>query len=99
MSAKEYARNTRKDGAVPCCSNDELRIIFRNALESKAVSIMVAHNHPSGSLKASLEDKELTRRIAEGGKVLDIKLKDHIIVAIGPNGKTDYFSFHDNGYL
>ncbi len=75
------------------------RIIFRNALECKAISIMIAHNHPSGSLKASLEDKELTQKIAEGGKILDIKLRDHIIVALGPNGKSDFFSFHDNGYL
>lgn len=77
----------------------DLRILFRGAIESKAVSLMVAHNHPSGSLKASREDKELTQKILEGGKLLDIKLQEHIIVAIGPHGKTDYYSFHDNGFL
>ena len=77
----------------------DLRILFRGAIECKAVSLMVAHNHPSGSLKASAEDKEITKRISEGGKLLEIKLKEHIIVALGPNGKSDYYSFHDNGHL
>ena len=77
----------------------DLRILFRSALECKAVKVMVAHNHPSGLLHASNEDKVLTNKILEGGKLLDIKLQEHIIIAIGPNEKTDYFSFHDNGYL
>ena len=77
----------------------DLRIIFRGAIECKAVSIMVAHNHPSGSLKASPEDKNLTRSIMEAGKVLDIKLLEHIIVGIAPTGQVDYYSFHDNGLV
>ena len=77
----------------------DLRIIFRGAIECKAVSIMVAHNHPSGSLKASPEDKNLTRSIMEAGKVLDIKLLEHIIVGIAPTGQADYYSFHDNGLV
>lgn len=77
----------------------DLRILFRGALESKAVSIMVAHNHPSGSLSPSQEDKELTNRIEQGGRLLDIKLLEHLIIAIGPQGRTDYYSFHDNGRL
>lgn len=77
----------------------DLRVLFRGAVENKAVALMVAHNHPSGSLSASLDDKKLTNRILEAGKLLDIKLREHLIIAIGPHGKTDYFSFHDNGYL
>lgn len=77
----------------------DLRILFRNALENKAVSLMVAHNHPSGSFKPSHEDKILTQRIYEGGKILEIKLLDHIIIAIGPTNKTDYYSFHEEGLL
>lgn len=77
----------------------DVRILFRAAIECKAVKLMVVHNHPSGSLKASQEDKTLTHRIAEGGKLLDINLLEHIIIAIGPSGKADYYSFHDNGYL
>ena len=77
----------------------DLRILFRGAIECKAVSLMVAHNHPSGSLKASHEDREITRRIAESGKLLEINLREHIVIALGPGGKADYFSFHDNGQL
>ncbi|MBP5547156.1 MAG: DNA repair protein RadC [Bacteroidales bacterium] len=77
----------------------DLRIIFRGAIECKAVSLMVAHNHPSGSLKASQEDKHLTHCIAEAGKMLDIKLLEHIIVGISALGQADYYSFHDNGLV
>lgn len=77
----------------------DLRIIFRHALEYKAVSLMVAHNHPSGSLKASPEDKEITKRILEAGKLLEIRLLEHIIIAISPSGRADYYSFRDNGHL
>ncbi len=75
------------------------RIIFRGALEVKAVSFTVAHNHPSGKLTPSREDRELTRRLQEAGDLMQIKLKEHIIVAITPTGKADYYSFHDNGLI
>ena len=75
------------------------RILFRNALECKAVSLMVAHNHPSGTIRASHEDKRLTRRLSEAGSLLEIKLLEHIIIGINPSGQADYFSFHDNGLL
>jgi DNA repair protein RadC len=75
------------------------RILFRNALECKSVSLMVAHNHPSGTIRASHEDKQLTRRLSEAGSLLEIKLLEHIIIGINPSGQADYFSFHDNGLL
>jgi DNA repair protein RadC len=75
------------------------RILFRNALECKAVSLMVAHNHPSGTIRASHEDKQLTRRLSEAGSLLEIKLLEHIIIGINPSGQADYFSFHDNGLI
>ena len=77
----------------------DLRIIFRGALEFKAVGLMVAHNHPSGSLKPSREDRELTQRIKDAGHLLDIRLLDHIILGISPSGKSDYYSFHDEGII
>lgn len=77
----------------------DMRIIFRGAIECKAVSLMVAHNHPSGSLIASREDKNLTHGIMEAGKILDIKLLEHIVIGINSLGKADYFSFHDNGLI
>lgn len=77
----------------------DCRILFRGAIECKAVSFMVAHNHPSGSLRASAEDKALTHRLAEAGKTLDIKLLEHLIVGIAPTGQADYYSFRDNGLV
>ena len=70
------------------------RIIFKNALELGASSLIVCHNHPSGNLQPSQADKNLTTKLHDGAKLLDIKLLDHIIVG----GKT-YFSFADSGLL
>jgi DNA repair protein RadC len=70
------------------------RMILRKALEEKAVSIILCHNHPSGSLKPSLADRELTMKIREAAKYFDILVLDHIIVS------TDgFFSFADEGIL
>lgn len=77
----------------------DMRILFRGALECKAVSLMVTHNHPSGSLKPSADDKRLTHQIKEAGNLLQVKLIDHLIIAIPPTGQASYYSFHDNGLL
>lgn len=73
----------------------DLRLLFKSALEHKAVSIIVAHNHPSGNLIPSSGDKQLTSRIKRGAELMDIRLFDHIIVA----GGGGYFSFLDEGLL
>lgn len=57
------------------------RDVFRGAISGGATSIIVAHNHPSGVTKASEEDKLITRRLCEAGKLLQIPLLDHLIVA------------------
>lgn len=80
-------------------TNVDLRIIFRGALEHKATLLAVAHNHPSGSFTPSNADKALTRRIIEAGNLLGIRLVEHLIIAIGLDGKADYYSFHDNGLV
>ena len=59
------------------------RETFACALEDRAVSIMIAHNHPSGSLEASVEDLLSTRRLAEAGHLMRIPVLDHLIVAEG----------------
>jgi DNA repair protein RadC len=56
------------------------RETFACALEDRAVSILAAHNHPSGSLDPSAEDLVATRRLAEAGRLLGIPLLDHLIV-------------------
>jgi DNA repair protein RadC len=70
------------------------RLIFKKALEENAVSIIISHNHPSGSLRPSKADEALTQKIKEGAGYLDIRLLDHIIV-----GEKGYFSFASEGLL
>jgi DNA repair protein RadC len=57
------------------------REIFAPAIEDRANSIVIAHNHPSGSLNIGNKDKEVTKRIKDAGELLGIKLDDHIIIA------------------
>ncbi|MBS1665609.1 MAG: DNA repair protein RadC [Bacteroidetes bacterium] len=70
------------------------RVILKKALETDAVSIILCHNHPSGSSQPSKADRDLTARLHAAGRILDIKLLDHIII-----GNEDYFSFADSGLL
>lgn len=77
----------------------DIRKIFSTALGKNALYISVAHNHPTGHLNPSKEDKMLTTRILEAGKMLNIPLVDHLIVGISDNGVPSYYSFHDNGLL
>ena len=70
------------------------RIILKKALEEDAVSIILCHNHPSGSLKPSGADQELTKKIKEAAKFFDIKVLDHLIVS-----DAGYYSFADEGIL
>ncbi len=70
------------------------KLIFIFLLEQNASSIILAHNHPAGTLKPSDADLSLTRKIADAGDLLDLAVLDHIIIA----GES-YLSFMDNGYL
>jgi DNA repair protein RadC len=70
------------------------RIILKKALEEDAVSLILCHNHPSGSLTPSKADIELTLKIKEAARFFDIKVLDHLIVS-----DDGYFSFADDGML
>jgi|SRR5690349_6937769 len=70
------------------------RVILKKALEENAVSLILCHNHPSGNLKPSVADQELTLKIKEAAKYFDIKVMDHVIVS-----DEGYFSFADEGML
>lgn len=70
------------------------REIFRRALLDNAAAIIISHNHPSGQLEASIEDKRITKRLKEVGTLMGIELLDHIIVT--ENG---YLSLRENGIL
>lgn len=70
------------------------KIIFKVAIAELASGLILAHNHPSGNLTASQADIELTKKIKEAGKLLEIQVLDHLIVA-----GQKYFSFADEGML
>lgn len=57
------------------------REVFENAIKNNASSIIIAHNHPSGDLEPSQSDVEITQKLIHAGKILDIKIIDHIIVS------------------
>lgn len=68
------------------------KVIFKHALENSASSLILVHNHPSGNLNPSQADKDLTRQLQQGGKLLDIPILDHLIFT-----DRGYFSFADEG--
>ncbi|HEY1038415.1 MAG TPA: DNA repair protein RadC [Bacteroidia bacterium] len=72
----------------------DARLVFKPALLHSASSIVLAHNHPSGSLRPSDEDLRLTKKLREAGKLFDIAVFDHIIV-----GENSYYSFADEGIM
>lgn len=67
------------------------RIIFSKALEVKATHMILCHNHPSGNLKPSRQDEELTQKLKKAGELMEIKVLDHIIVS-----DEGYYSFADH---
>jgi DNA repair protein RadC len=73
----------------------DLRILYGTALKAMASSIIIAHNHPSNNLVPSQEDRDLTRKIKDAGKLLDIHLLDHLILGTDDN----YISFANEGWL
>ncbi|QKY69348.1 DNA repair protein RadC [Lentibacillus sp. CBA3610] len=70
------------------------RELYREAVKYSAASVIVAHNHPSGSPKPSQEDVHITRRLAESGKMIGIELLDHVVIGDGR-----YVSMKEKGYL
>jgi DNA repair protein RadC len=70
------------------------KVIFATALKTRATSLILTHNHPSGSLQPSEPDKILTRKLKQGGQLLDIAVLDHLIIT-----PRNYFSFADEGIM
>ena len=80
-------------GGISSCIVDP-RMIFAIALKAEASGIILARNHPSGNLKASEPDLLITKKLAAGGKLLDIAIMDHLIITT-----QGYYSFSDNGMM
>ncbi len=72
----------------------DVRLVLKQALQIGATGIILVHNHPSGTLKPSQADKQITNKLSTASKSLDIKVLDHLIVT-----EKDYFSFADNSLL
>lgn len=72
----------------------DVREVMRLAVVNRATAIVLCHNHPSGNLSPSRDDDGLTRRVAEAGRVMNIRLLDHIIVA-----ELGYYSYSEDGKL
>tara|TARA_R100001369_G_scaffold92445_1_gene137586 strand:+ start:1141 stop:1839 length:699 start_codon:yes stop_codon:yes gene_type:complete len=72
----------------------DVRLAFKNALQLGAVAIILAHNHPSGTLKPSQPDIKLTQKLKTAGESLDIKVLDHLIIT-----EKAYFSFADESMM
>lgn len=70
------------------------REVFADPITDRAAAVIVAHNHPSGSLEPSSDDHEITRRMRDAGHILGISVLDHLIIT-----RSGYFSFMENGVL
>jgi DNA repair protein RadC len=90
---KVLAHDTLSRGGIAGTVVD-VRIVIKSALEKLASSIIVAHNHPSGNLKPSAMDIDMTKKLKAACAIMDIELRDHLIV-----GHNTYYSFLDNGML
>ena len=92
-SNKVLAKHQVSKGGMTATVVD-IRLLFKQALELFSVAIIVCHNHPSGKLKPSDADIQLTQKIKNAGNTLDIKLLDHLIIT-----EKAYFSFADEGII
>jgi DNA repair protein RadC len=72
----------------------DVRLVYKTALELGSVGIILAHNHPSGTLRPSESDKQITKKLKMAGEQLDIRVLDHLIIT-----EHSYFSFADEGML
>ena len=72
----------------------DVRLVMRQALDQGAVALVLAHNHPSGTLTPSRADKEITQKLKTAAEALDIKILDHLIIT-----QNEYFSFADENML
>jgi DNA repair protein RadC len=72
----------------------DVRVVYQRALALRTPSMVVAHNHPSGRLEPSEEDRRLTQRLVEGARILELTCLDHLII-----GQNQYVSFADRGWM
>ncbi|MCL4125242.1 UNVERIFIED_CONTAM: hypothetical protein GTU68_036409 [Idotea baltica] len=93
QSNKVISKEKISSGGVASSLADP-RLIFKSAIQLLASGIILSHNHPSGALRPSDSDIRLTKKLVEAGKVLDVRIIDHVII-----GDKGYYSFVDEGML
>ncbi|MCB0312121.1 MAG: DNA repair protein RadC [Calditrichae bacterium] len=93
-SANHLIRDIRISEGILNASLVHPREVFRSAILESAASIILLHNHPSGEVHPSPEDKSITKRLIESGRLLDVPVLDHIII-----GSSSYFSFREAGLV
>jgi DNA repair protein RadC len=93
-SANNLIRDVQISEGILNSSLVHPREVFKSAILESAASIILLHNHPSGEAEPSQEDKNITRRLLEAGKLIDIPVLDHIII-----GQRKYFSFREAGLI
>jgi len=92
-SNKVIQKNLLSKGGITGTLVD-VRLVLKNALEVGATGLILVHNHPSGTLKPSESDKQLTQKLKKASESLDIKVLDHLIIT-----EKAYFSFADENLL
>lgn len=92
-SNKVIQKNQLSKGGITGTLVD-VRLVLKNALEVGAVALILCHNHPSGTLKPSQADKDITQKLKAASQSLDIKVLDHLIIT-----ENAYFSFADDGII
>jgi DNA repair protein RadC len=92
-SNKVIQKNQLSKGGITGTLVD-VRLVLKNALEVGATGLILAHNHPSGTLKPSVADKQITTKLKNAAESLDIKVLDHLIIT-----EKAYFSFADETLL
>ncbi|NOY38438.1 MAG: JAB domain-containing protein [Chlorobi bacterium] len=92
-SNKVQARKKISQGGISGTLID-IRLVLKDALDNRSVSLILCHNHPSGNLQPSDADIKITRKIFDAAKMMDIQLLDHIIV-----GEDTYYSFADKNLI
>lgn len=90
---KEVLRECVSLGGINSTDIDP-RIVFKRLLVAGCTAFIIIHNHPSGDPKPSNEDREITKRLRDGAKILHLVFHDHVIV-----GSDQYFSFKDGGLM
>jgi DNA repair protein RadC len=73
------------------------REVFRSAIHEGATAVVLVHNHPSGETTPSAEDLRITRQLVEAGRIVDIKVMDHIIIGRELQGQAGWLSLRESG--